>query len=264
MSKNKTSYDTFLAEILAAAPADQREALKATLSTDEVRKVGEPRVLAQDDYSRKMDEGRLELKTLRESLDAEVAEARTKINGWSEWYKTASTEFATTKGKLDRYETEFGALEGEGKPAKKFLTKEDIEADLAATLSQRDAFAIDTAVQLADLGDDYREKFNVRLNRKELIDFAAKNQLRLDVAYDRYIAPKWAEKQKTDFDKQIADAREEGARGERTKHNLPIQAGPTEHYTPSYQKDAGNLVSRNAPERVSAAVDDFNQLVSGR
>lgn len=263
MAKTNTSYDKFLADVLKAVPADKRDLIQETLSAEDVRKVGEPRVLARDEFSRAMDDGRDELKAAREALDGEITEARSKINGWSDWYKTASTEFATAKDKLDRYETEYGPLDGQaGKGVKKFLTAEELEANLAKTLGDRDAFAIDTAVLLSDLGDDYREKFGTRINRKELIDYATKHALRLDVAYDRFIAPKLQEKQKADFEKALETARNEGAQSERSKHHLPSLSGPTEVYTPSYQKGEQNLISRNAGERVGAAVDDFNALVS--
>lgn len=261
-------YKSFLADLLAAVPADKRDVIKETLESEGVSKVASERVLAREDYSRFMDEGRAALASTREALDAEVAEARTKIDGWNEWYGTASTEFATTSEQLKRYRAEFGDLEGtgtgnNGKRAD-LLTKAEAAELLQKTLNERDAFAIDMSVMLADLGEDHREKLGSRLDRKALIDFATKNNLRLDVAYDRMIAPKLHEKQQADFDKQLASAKLEGAREERSKHNLPVLASATESYTPSWQKGETNLVSRNSGERVGAAVDDFNALLGSR
>ncbi len=258
---NDATYQKFVADLLSAVPADQRAAIKQALDSEDVKKVAAPRVLAQDDYSRLMDEGRSELQTARAALDGELSEANKKIVGWGDWYKTASGEFAQVKDKLTRYESEFGPLDGTtGQPAKKYVTEEEISTSLAKTLQERDAFAIDTSVLLADLGDTYRDTFGVRLNRKELIDFATKNNLRLDVAYDRYVAPKLQEKQTKEFDVAIAKAKVEGAREFAAANRLPVIVDPAGAYTASYADTAS--ISRNSAERVANAVADFNGLTN--
>lgn len=254
-------FNQFLTEVLAAAPADQRDALKTALENPAVRSKASGFVLASADYSRLMDEGRSELTSAREALDKELADARAKIEGWQGWHESNLAEAAKKDEKLKSYEDQFGPLDGEAhKPGKKFLTIEEAEKALA----QRDAFAIDTSIMLADFGEEYRDKLGERLNRKELIDFATKHSLRLDVAFQQFMQPKLEAKRNKDFEAQLKAAREEGAREERTKHNLPTLTSTTESYAPSHQKAGDNFVSRNSTERVNAAIEDFNQLTAGR
>ena len=202
----------FLADVLATVPEAQRAAVKEALELDGVKTVVKDRVLARSDYSALMDEAA-----------AELAEGRQKITEWTNWYGTASTEFANTTAALTEYEKRFGKLDGTGNPqVKPGMTKEEMEASLDAMLQPRDAAAIDVADLLTDLKLEYRDQFKEKLDSKALIKFAMDKRLPLDVAYSQFVAPKVAEKQKAEFDAAIKAAKEDGAREYATSHKLPI------------------------------------------
>lgn len=252
--KADAALDKFLADCLAAVPEDKRAVAEELFKADGVKTKLREGVLAREDYSRQSDE----LKASREALEAETAKAQDLIKKNTDWYHTANAEYTGVKAKLDRYAAEFGDLEGEGKPAKKFLSEDDFNKRLDEALSPRDAAAIDVADILTDLKIEHRDKFKEKLDTKALIKFATENRMPLTAAYTAFVADKVEAVRKTEFDDAIKKAREEGAAEARASQGLPIIARSSEPFSFAAPAD----IPRSQADRVKAAALDFSQRAS--
>lgn len=248
MSKRKIDateqVNKFLADVLATVPEASRAAVKEALELDGVKTVVKDRVLARSDYSAAMDEAAQEL-----------SEGRQKITEWTNWYGTASTEFATTTEALKTYEERFGKLDGSKSAVKPGMTKEEVTAALDEMLQPRDAAAIDVADLLTDLKLDYRDQFKEKLDSKALIKFAMDNRLPLNVAYSQFVAPKVEELRKKEFDVAITKAKEDGAREYATSHKMPVM--PMGNEASSWERPKDLVVGKSQTDRVAAAVAGF-------
>jgi len=245
----KSEIDAFLAEVLDAIPEDRRQAFEDTIRMDGVSKAVREKVMARSDYSKQSDE----LAKAKRDMEAYLQGESEKIKGWSNWYEGAVKEVSMTKEQLDQYKATFGELDG-SKAKPKFLTKEDAKAEWQAELNQRDANAIKFADILLDLKFDYRSEFGKRLDTDALLDYAGKNGLPLQAAYDRFTAEDRTTKQEKVMEERIAKAKEEGAREALSNHKLPYQSGPLEPHVLDIQKD----VPKTRVDRVAAAISDWN------
>jgi hypothetical protein len=247
MPRRSDAYEAFRADLLAAVPDDRRQTLEEVLSLDTVNSKLREGVLARSDYSRSMDALREE----RQALEREVAEARTKIEGWQVWYNDATRDYAEMQSRLNSYETEYGELEGR---RQNFLTKEEYTAELGRRLEERDQLAIRFADVLTDLKLDHKAQFGEKLNTNELITYAQRQGLPLEVAYERFVAPRVDEMRKQEYEENLKKAREEGAREYAAQHQLPVSPSPAQPHA----LDLNQSVPANSGERVRAAVAAWN------
>lgn len=241
----KTSYEAFLADVLANVPSDRRAAVEEALSLESVKAQVEAGVKRQSDYSREMDS----LRARREEVESTLQEGTERITEWQNWYDTASKEYESMKGMVDmRTNEEPVASVQQG------LTKDELQAELAA----RDRMAIAYADLLTDIKMDHRDKFHERLDTSKLVEYALKRGVPLDVAYRESVAPREDELRKADLEQQLKKAREEGAREFAANHRLPIVSGPQEQHP----IDLAPTAKTNSTDRVAAAVGAWNTAVT--
>jgi hypothetical protein len=243
MAKKVDGYEAFLADVLATVPEDRRSMIEETFKNDAIRSELEKGYLRQSDFSRAHDNLRAE----RENFQHTVEEANTRINGWQEWYTNASGEYETMRAENQR----LVALDGtDQRPVVQGMSQEDVTALLEA----RDRQAIAFADILTDLKLDHNKQFNEKLNTNELVTYATRRGVPLDVAYREYVAPRMDKIRSEELDAKLAKAREEGAREALSKHRLPVVNGPLEQHV----LDRASSVKTDSNDRVNAAVERWN------
>lgn len=253
--KNDAAYEAFLADLISLKPE-----IKDLVSDEAVSAKLREGVLARSEFSRGQDE----LREARKALEAEVTEARDKIAGWQNWYGETSKQVADMQTKLKTYAETYGDLDEPAKhreAAKQGLTKEEFDAALQAELNKHDMAALKFADDLTDLKIEHRDRFKEKLDTAAVYKIAGEKNLPLGIAYNEYIADRVAEKNKADFEQAIKAAKEEGAKEFASKHNLPVVPNTNDLYVHSL--DAKD-VPQTSKERVAAAVNRFNNLISQR
>jgi hypothetical protein len=257
--KTDTSFDTFLADVLAAIPEEQRGTVEEALKAEAVTSVVRPRVLAQADYSRNMDA----LKTERAAFEQEVQEAQRKINGWNEWYQSTSEQTTQMKDQLAKYQEAYGDLdEGSGgvrtpsgnQNGVTGMTEEQVKEMVETARQAGNAEAIAFADALTDIKLDHRANYKEKLDTVALIEFAHKNGLPITHAYEQFVSDKREAKQKEELDERIKQERESAVAEYASKHNLPVIPSANEVM---HTLDTETKVSRNPNDRVSNAVASF-------
>jgi hypothetical protein len=236
----KDSFEAFLAEVLADIPEDRRGAIEETFKMDAVRSRVERGVQRQQDYSRNLDKLREEREELERMRTDTVAEHQT----WQGWYDTASSEYEAMRQRIQELESEDEGMRAA--PAVSGITQDEF----ARQLAERDKLAISFSDVLVDLKMEHRDKFHEKLDTNKLIDHAMKRGMSIDIAYRDLMAPRLEELDKAKLDKQLLQAREEGAREALTKHRLPTTSGPVD----AHVLDLAPKVQGNQGDRVSAAV----------
>jgi hypothetical protein len=241
----KDAYQEFLNDLIAAVPEGQRATVEEAMKAEAVNSKLKEGVLARSDYSRSMDA----LRTEREALANEVTEARSRIDGWSQWYESATRDYAQMQQRVSELEAG-GDPTGPVTLPPNVLTREQVTEELA----NRDRLAIAFADTLTDLKLDHRERFKEKLNTNELIQFATKRGLPLDAAYREFTADRVKEQQEADMEARLKTAREEGAREYATSHRLPIASTNMEPHV----LDNTNKVPQNPRDRIQAAAAAWN------
>lgn len=253
--KNDAAYEEFLADLKAINPEVEK-----ILSDEKVSAKLRTGVLAKAEFSR----GEDELRTARQSFEAEVNEARTKIEGWQKWYGDTTKEVTDMQTKLKTYADTYGELDDTNKrreAAKVGLSKEEFDAALQTELQRHDMAALKFADDLTDLKIEHRDRFKEKLDTSAVYKIAGEKNLPLGIAYNEYIADRVALKNKEDFDTAIKAAKEEGAKEFATKHNLPVVPNTNDLYVHSL--DAKD-VPTTSKDRIAAAIHGFNDLVNQR
>lgn len=248
--QQEEAYEAFLSDVLATVPEDRRAAAEELLRHDKVREG----VMGRAEISRQAQQ----LADARKQLDADLADARTKIKGWEDWYAAESAKVGAREAKLQRYQDTYGDLDGDGNGTKptKFVSAEDFDKRLHETIGQRDAAAIEFADVLTDLKFEHRDRFKERLDTAALLKLAGEKNLPLRAAYREFVAEKVETLRKTEMDEAVKHAREEGAREALAKHNLPVIPASA----PVLPIDFGSKdIPRTHKDRVAAAVEDWNK-----
>lgn len=245
------SYKSFLADVLAAIPEDKRAAVQEAIDAEPVQAKLKSGVLARDEFSRQMDE----VKSIRQQLDGEVTEARTKIAGWQKWYNENLGERTTLVDKLKKYEEEYGALDGETRA--KYLREDDFRTTLDAEIRKRESALLKFTDDLTDLKIEHRQKFGEKLNTEDVYKIAGERNIPLDMAYTIYTADKVKERNDKDFSDKLKAAREEGAREALSKHNLPGVS--SNHALGVHAMDVTDA-PKSPRDRIAAAVAGFTTL----
>ena len=256
MAKNDAAFDKFLADVLAEVPEDRRVTVEESLKASKILKEG---VLARDDYSRNMDR----LRTDQETLNAQIAEAKTRIAGWETWYADMSTQFTTKEEALKAYEKEYGPLETKGTRKPVAQATDTVTKDvLAAELNKAVTAAMQFSSALSDVKLRHYQEFKEMLPESQLLELAAKENIPLSVAHDRIVA----DKRKTVSDAVLAERikteREQAVAEFQQQHKFPI-------ITTSNQPHPLDLARTNAEVnkseggRVGAAVADFMKSYTG-
>lgn len=235
MAKDKKEVGkTIFERALAKLPKDKQDAFAALMSEESVLEVVGEHGLMREDYSRLADEAK-----------AAAAQAQGVYDANLNWRQEMGAEIA--KGKeavsaLERMKAAGLKLEGDGAGAGTTttttptqtptgLTKEDIEKMLRGTESQ----GLQVMSALSDLAISHYAEFGEKIKTGDIVAAAQKQGVDLATAYNGLVADKREERQKKEFEKQLAEAEKRGAEKERAK----LSAAPY----PIGSMDAGGVPS---------------------
>jgi len=181
----------------------------------------------QSDYSRDLDKTRDEWK-------GKYTEAEKKVTGYDEWYKNAKATFDSTvekattyEAKLKKYQDTFGALDdsdGTPKLPPDLATRKDLE-EVVSRMSGNAAKVIKEVTYAAT---DHLHRFGAPLDVEAFEKFMVENNMAPRDAYERFVAPKVAEKQTAEFEARVKREREEAVRDYASKHRMPVEEKPRE------------------------------------
>lgn len=209
-------------------------------------------VLARSEMSRQMDALQVE----RNEVQNYLAQEKTKIEGWQNWYGDVAKRDATRENELKAYKEAYGDLDSTSKrqiAESHGMTTEDFDKKINAQFQTRDAAAISFVDTLTDLKIDHRDRFKEKLDTTALYKIAGERNLPLDVAYNLYIGDRVKEQQSVELTERIKKEREDAVTEYATKHNLPTISSSRDYV---HNLDVAKpLTDRN--ERISAAVNDF-------
>jgi chromosome segregation ATPase len=253
MAKKDDVFDSFLADVLNVIPEEKRSAVKEVIETDTVKSKLREGVLARSEFSQQMDA----LKRERDSFSAEVTEARTRIDGWKQWYGDTAREVSGIQEKLTKYQEKFGDLEStvQHRQQPVGITAEEFKRQFDQEVQKRDAANLKFADDLTDIKIDYKDRFKEKLPTDKVYSIAAERGLDLNTAYNLFIADRVEEDRQTKWAAELAKAKEEGAAEALSKHNLPVMNSDS---SVVHVLDVKNAPS-NPRDRVAAAVDAFRK-----
>lgn len=170
----------------------------------------------QEDYSRNMD-------ALRKDQQALEAEKST----WREWYAKAVEQDAAREAELQRLR---GGRQPDPNPnpaPNGALTKAEVEKMLAETRGQ----FVNVTKAVARISSRHAAEFHEMLDVDAVEKIAVDNNIKVEDAYERWIAPRIAERQKAEFDQKLKDAHEAGLKEGMSKHGIPDDAAaPRGHH----------------------------------
>jgi hypothetical protein len=175
-------------------------------------------VKRQSDYSRSMDE----LKTEKQKVEAQ-------INQWREWYNTAVTNDAAREEELKELRTKVGSTTTTATTtssgANGGMTKAELEAVLAGERSR----LISVTKDMGRIASRHAAEFHEALDVDAVEKIALERGLTVAKAYDEYVAPRIAERDKTAWEEKLKLAREEGVREGLSKRDVPDEAAKGFH-----------------------------------
>lgn len=247
--KNDKAFDDFLADIVSLNPA-----VEEILKDDKVKTKLKEGVLARADYSAHMDN----LRDRESQFASEVQEARSKIDGWKNWYGTATQQVASIQSKLAKYEDTYGALE-DADPRhvarRTGLTQEEVAQLLDKKTQERDLVAMKFADDLTDIKIDFSTRFKSKLDTEAIYKVAGERGVDLKTAYDIHIADRVEELRNKDVEDRIAKAKEDAVAEFASKHNFPTIDTRSEM---THVLDAKEIPNTSR-DRVQAALAGFLQ-----
>jgi hypothetical protein len=236
---------TFLENILAKIPEGERATVQAAVMKDDVLDFAGEHHLRHDEFSRMADEVRKQsdaLTAYRTQLDTYKGE----LDGW---YTTNKTALEKVRRRSEG-DGDLGELEE--RPTvdlSGYVRAEDHDRMLRETQEQ----GLSLMTLMTRLGMKHYHEFKEPLDPADVIVHARDRGLRLDLAYEDWVAPRREERSKKELEDRLKQAREEGAIEERKRQQVtPYPVGNEEPTTlsgldPNYKKD----------NPVAAAVADY-------
>ncbi len=242
-------------ELLAEIPADIRDSVKDSLLGSKKLRDG---FLRQDEFSRQMDDVTKEKKR----LEAWEAEAKTTVDGWQKYVTETASEAAAKSDALKAYEAKFGKLDATVTATVAGLTAADVEK----LLEERGKTFFNSTLEAADRMTSLRLKafkeYGEDIDSKELIALANKEGVTVERAFDIWASPKVEAKRNTEFDKRLADAKEEGRR-EGLSGKLPLPGNDAGMGTAAFiNSKLPGATERST--RIDAAIADLNSRIAER
>ena len=235
------SVDEFVGDILKdiSVSDTNKQALLEVVKNPTVAKRLEESALRQSDYSKKIQEQKDLLKKTQDYWD-----------GLTTWKTDKEREFAETEKLLKKRLIDEGVDVG-GKD-KGEVTRESLNE-----LANQSVLYQNTITRL---GMQYLKDFNEVIDTDELMKIANSNRVNISQAYDLYTKPKREEIQKSEFDKAIAKAREEGKEEAVKNFSLPVtEQAQNLNSVPSALDRLKNGSGAGDKFGVSAAVSAFNE-----
>jgi hypothetical protein len=208
MALDTKQYLEQLAQSTDLADEDKAALLKVAANEKFAKVLGDS-VLRQEDYSRNMD-----------ALKAD----RSK---WEKFYSDLTVWKATEEARIAQ------VLGNNGQPEvvqqvqpSDFITPKQFQEEM----NRREQVQIALLKDGMRLASQHAVEFKEPLDSDALAKLAVEKNLSLVQAYNEMVSPRRAESQKTQYDNQLKQAREEGARDALAKHRLPVDTQPREYH----------------------------------
>jgi len=193
-----------------------------------------------------------------DNYQAQVGRVRaleSKINEYGAWYGTADAEYKRMQTELQTLKAQAIAsgldLTNSNQPVvdpSKFITKEDLAAQIQELGSRQGAIAKD----VGRIASRHAAKFHEELDMDAVEQAGIELQKKLGrtptvtEAYNAYIAPRESESSKAEMEQKLKEAREEGAREALSRRGMPAEPVPTE---------SSMLFSRPSADQVPADIN---------
>lgn len=229
----------FAEDLLKEAKVDDatRRSLLSTFADPAVSKKlaeYESGYMRQSDYSRKQ---------------AEAQEALKKAESWynelNVWHTNKQADFQAREQsiKAGGNGTSLDNLNDETAQ----LSKKDIEEMLAKQFQAREQDELALVAALNSISFDHYKQFGEPLDTAALIKKATADRTNVQIAYERHIQPKLAEKANKDLEERIVRERAEAAREALANANIP-SVGSLASLSGSFIHPTDGLKSDRAPE----------------
>lgn len=203
----------FLAEVLNGVQLDpaQKAAFEAALDNPIVARKLEEGTMRQSEFSKKLDD-----------YNKKVQAAQDYHSQLVTWQKQ---EQERLEAERKNYKREGEDTDLDLSPnGRKGLTSEDVDK------KAQEIFMYTNAIN--QLQAKHLKEFNEVLTIQDVLDVAAKQGTNINIAYDLYVKGKRDELQKADFDRQLLEAKKQGAEEALRNANLPTISAPLDNSMP--------------------------------
>lgn len=241
----KSLADLILAKLPESLRAEASKVFSASEAAEALTELG-ARGLAQSDYSRSMDQIRVQQADL-ETEQTRLNEIHEQQTGWWTTNKAALEDYKTLKATG-------GTPPAPLSPPASGISKEDLEK----YLGERDRSYASVLGLATTLATRHYRDFNEVMDGNELIGFAEKNRLPLTEAYARMFAEKITAKQQAEEKVRIDKLVEERLVQERK--SLSQQPFPLRNQEPS----ALDVIEQKDKPALPDPADFYQQLQASR
>jgi len=233
--KEEVAFQKWAMEVEQKLPENLRNSWKAVIDNDHPAKedlIGG--FLRQDDYSRKTQElaaARAEFDTKLQyerqlAAQSAVEHRNSEINSW---YNDVNAKYVAAK---TREQQLLAALSGTGfepEQPKKETTVEQSElikqiAALQSRVNAVDTGTYNTVISMSKLAHR-AAKEGYDFQPDKIVEIAQRNQMPIDRAFEEFIAPEKEARNKAEIEKQLKEAREEGAKSALSNRTSPDSMG---------------------------------------
>jgi hypothetical protein len=246
----------------AGIPEDKAAAISDALGDESVQKAFRDGFRAMPDYSSDMD-------SVRDKTRAETSEAVKAY--YDKWYQTEALpilkgkekEAADARAAVDQYRQLYGDIDasGNGKGNHQIATPADVltKTEFQEFMRAREQAEINVLKAGLNAASHHMHVFGKPLDVDAVLKTANEKGLTFEQAYQTYIAPELEKKTSTQHAEEIKRAREEGARDERSRLKIPVDAGPKElHPFFDREKDPTKVASTDR-DKMNAFLEGWHE-----
>lgn len=251
MADKKTLALSFLDRVLAHVPADKRTELHATLTSDEqlLNAIAEDAAALADDRQRLTDWYNTNAGALKRAKAITEAHAAGKLNDLLDDSDGDGDPDDPLALRQPARRTPTGAARG----LDEATVQSRIAEAVAAATVQTEQNGLALINKMTKIGIGHLKEFDEVLDTDELTNFAVKHNLRLDLAYDKFVEQRRTTRTTEANAKALTEAEERGkaaGRLEALNRTVPVPPGSAAS-TLSGLTDAGK-VDASMPALVSA------------
>lgn len=231
------NYRDYFAELAkkAGLTDEQAKPVLEALSNEAIHRVMKEGFKALPDYSFDLDQVRDTTKA------SSVAEAKKFYDDWfATTGKPAYDEHVRVANEYKQYQQRYGALDrsgGDNGGNTNTFSKDDAQKLIDTALAARDAAYVGLTKAAMRVAVRHLKEYGEVLDPDDLEKFATEHKFSdINTAYDAYVKPKADAAAKTKHDKEIVDAKAEGAREALSRHKIPADSKPREYINPFLSK----------------------------
>ena len=229
------------------------DSLAQTAGLDEEAKAGLKKALGNQKFVEELDKGvkrQSDYSRAMDDLKSQKTQVETQINQWREWYKTATENDAAREAELQELRGKVGTTTTTTTPVTTGLTAKDLEA--------REGNMIQIIKQTARIASRHAAKFGEELDVDAVEKIAIERGLKVDQAYEAFIAPRVKELEDKAIEEKVRLAREEGIREGLSKRDIPDEASKGFHPIFSHAKAVETSGKLTDGQRANAFAEAWN------